>query len=209
MTRPALVVGLTGGVASGKSIVSQAFAALGVPVVDTDVLARELVEPGTPALAAIRAHFGPGILDDAGHLQRRRLRERIFADPDAKAALEAILHPRIRAAVDDRLAALAAPYALVVIPLLVETGQQQRVDRVLVVDVPEAVQLQRLCTRDGVDRTLAERMVRAQVDRHTRLAAADDILPNTSSLKELQNAVRQLHLNYQRIAGVAADPPLP
>lgn len=209
MTRPALVVGLTGGVASGKSIVSQAFAALGVPVVDTDVLARELVEPGTPALAAIRAHFGPGILDDAGHLQRRRLRERIFADPDAKAALEAILHPRIRAAVDDRLAALAAPYALVVIPLLVETGQQQRVDRVLVVDVPEAVQLQRLCTRDGVDRTLAERMMRAQVDRHTRLAVADDILPNTSSLKELQNAVRQLHLNYQRIAGVAADPPLP
>lgn len=209
MTRPALVVGLTGGVASGKSAVSQAFAALGVPLVDTDVLARELVEPGTPALAAIRAHFGPGILDDAGHLQRRRLRERIFADPDAKAALEAILHPRIRAAVDDRLAALAAPYALVVIPLLVETGQQQRVDRVLVVDVPEAVQLQRLCTRDGVDRTLAERMVRAQVDRHTRLAAADDILPNTGSLKELQNAVRQLHLNYQRIAGVAADAPLP
>ena len=209
MTRPALVVGLTGGVASGKSAVSQAFAALGVPVVDTDVLARELVEPGTPALAAIRAHFGPGILDDAGQLQRRRLREHIFADPDAKTALEAILHPRICAAVDDRLAALAAPYALVVIPLLVETGQQQRVDRVLVVDVPEAVQLQRLCMRDGVDRTLAERMLRAQADRSARLAAADDILPNTGSLKELQNAVRQLHLNYQRIAGVAADPPLP
>src|SRR5690606_20981910 len=166
-----LTIGLTGGIASGKSTVAELFAALGVPVIDTDVIAREVVEPGEPGLAAIRDAFGAEVLTPDGRLDRRRLREIVFADAAKRRRLESILHPLIRERTLARLAAVRnAPYAIVVVPLLVETDFGKLVDRVLVVDVPVDAQLERLASRDGIDRAAAEAMVAAQASRETRLA---------------------------------------
>ena len=195
-----LVVGLTGGIGSGKTAVSDRFAQYGVPVIDTDLLARELVEPGQPALATIVAEFGSDCLDERGQLRRAHLRERVFADPAGRRRLEAILHPRIRALARERIAASSAPYCLVVIPLLAETGMTDLVDRVLVVDVPEVEQIRRVMVRDRVDEARARRILAAQAQRAQRLALADEILDNGGDLDHLDRQVTDLHQRYSTLA---------
>lgn len=195
-----LVIGLTGGIGSGKTAASDRFAELGAPVIDTDQLARELVAPGQPALADIVAAFGAECIDEHGQLHRARLRQRVFADTAARQRLEYILHPRIRAQVRERLATLDAPYCLVVIPLLVETGMRDLVNRVLVVDVPEAVQIHRVMARDRVDAAQAQRILAAQASRAQRLALADDVLENSGALDTLRHQVTALHQQYLRLA---------
>jgi dephospho-CoA kinase len=202
-----LRIGLSGGVASGKSSVAAAFHALGVPVVDADQLAREVVERGQPALAAIAAAFGADYLLPDGSLNRRRLRELVFSDPERRRQLEEIVHPAVRAAEGAALTGVSAPYVVVAIPLLAETGQQHRFDRVLVVDCPEALQKSRLMARDGSSATEADAMLAAQATRAARLAIADDVLDNSGSLAELDAAVRRLHARYLALAAGRAPPP--
>jgi dephospho-CoA kinase len=199
-----LRIGLTGGIASGKTLVSRQFAALGVPVIDTDELAREVVAPGSEGLAAVHARFGDGVLAADGSLDRRALRARVFADPDARRDLEAITHPRIRALVDARAAAAGGPYQVIVIPLLVESARRTTVDRVLVVDCPESLQLERLLRRDGGSREQAEAILAAQATRAQRLAVADDVIVNTGDPAAVDAEVAALHRRYLDLS-VAAD----
>lgn len=190
-------VALTGGVASGKSEVARRFAERGVDVIDADIVARELVEPGMPSLAAIVARFGGNLLDTHGALDRRALRERIFADAAARVALESILHPRIRETLRERACAAKSAYVMLAIPLLVESIEAYRwVDRVLVVDVARDVQIVRLTARDGVDRVLAEAMLAAQSTREQRRALADDVIDNSGPIASLDGAVEALHRGY-------------
>lgn len=196
-------VGLTGGIASGKSAADSAFAALGVTVIDADVIARELVEPGQPALDKIASHFGSEVLASDGQLDRAMLRRRIFANPDDKAVLESILHPRIRAELQARTAAAAGDIAIASIPLLTEGGGRDAypwLDRILVIDVSVETQRTRLMARDGIDAQLAEQMIGAQASRAARLSIADDILRNEDTLDALQQRVIELHRFYQRLA---------
>jgi dephospho-CoA kinase len=194
-------VGLTGGIGSGKSTVADCFAALGVPVVDTDVIARELTAPGGAALDAIRAAFGEAVMQTDGTLDRAALRRRAFTDAAARRQLEAILHPRIRRVVEQTLAALAAPYALVVIPLLVETGgYRDLLNRVLVVDCPEDLQIARVVARSGLTRDEVMAILAAQASRAERLAVADDVLVNTASPEALRAHVAALHRRYRTLA---------
>ena len=195
-------IALTGGIASGKTTVANLFAALGVPLIDTDVIAREIVEPGRPALATIVRAFGPGVLDPQGCLDRRRMRERIFADPAAKQRLEAILHPAIRAEMERQSRVAGGPYQVLVIPLLAEGGRRDHVDRVLLVDVPEELQIQRLMMRDGVTHEQAQASLHAQGTRAERLAIADDVLRNTGRVDHLHDEVAKLHLKYLELAAV-------
>ncbi|MCB1773150.1 MAG: dephospho-CoA kinase [Gammaproteobacteria bacterium] len=194
-------VGLTGGIGSGKTAASDHFARLGAAVIDTDLISRELVEPGQAALADIVGHFGSGILDPAGHLDRAQLRERVFGDPAERRILEGILHPRIRATMLARAEQASAPYALLVIPLLIETGQQALVDRVLLIDVPEDIQRSRVAARDGQRLDQVERILAAQTDRATRQREADDTICNDSGLEQLQAAVEAMHRKYLQLAG--------
>lgn len=188
------VVVLTGGIASGKSAVSEQFSHLGIPVIDTDLLAREAVAPGSPGLAGVVSSFGNELLRADGSLDRARLRERVFADPQARKQLEALLHPKIESAARARLAALkGAPYCLLVVPLLVETGLFADADKIVVVDVPETRQIERLKQRDGIDQAAAERMLAAQASRQQRLAQADEVIENDGSLDELRARVNSLH----------------
>ena len=199
-------VGLTGGIASGKSAADAAFAGLGVAVEDADVIARELVEPGQPALAEIVQHFGADVLDAAGHLDRPALRRRIFANPGDKTALEAILHPRIREELEVRTSAAPGDIAIASIPLLAEGGGRSAypwLDRILVVDVAAETQAQRLMQRDGIDAPLAMRMIEAQASREARRAIADDIVNNEGSLADLQAHIADLHRLYRRLAAEA------
>lgn len=189
-------VGLTGGIASGKSAAAAAFAALGVPVIDTDVIARDVVAPGTPGLAEVVAAFGPQFLTSGGGLDRRRLRTHVFADPAARKRLEAILHPRIGAQTLAVLEGTVAPYCILVVPLLVESGFARYVDRILVVDCPESLQRERLAGRDGSSAAEIGRMLAAQVPRLRRLEHADDVLNNAGSLEDLREQVRRLHERY-------------
>lgn len=192
-TRPPVVV-LTGGIASGKSAVSEHLAQRGVPVIDTDLLAREVVAPGTPGLAAVVDAFGAQVLAADGSLDRARMRQLVFGDEEARRRLESLLHPRIEAAARARIQALNdAPYCLLVVPLLVETGLFADADCVVVVDVPESIQLQRLLERDGVDPATDRRMLASQVSRAQRLARADAVLDNEGNLAELQAQVAHLH----------------
>jgi dephospho-CoA kinase len=195
-------VALTGGIASGKTTVANLFAAHGVPLVDTDLIAREVVEPGQPALAAVVATFGADVLDQEGRLDRRRLREIIFGDAAARGRLEAILHPAIRAEMERQSAAAADAglYQLLVIPLLAEGGRRNHVDRVLVVDTPESVQVARLMARDAVTREQAEASLRAQAARTARLGMADDVVTNTGRIEDLRDQVDALHLQYVNFA---------
>ncbi len=193
---PAWRVGLTGGIASGKSTVAAMFEAHGVPVIDTDLIAREVVAPGTPALDAIIRTFGRDLRQDDGSLDRRRLRERVFADEAARRQLEALLHPLIMARCEALSAAAGGAYQVLVVPLLVETGYASRVDRVLVVDCPEAVQRMRLATRDGETAQGIERLLAAQLPRAERLAAADDIIDNSGSRADTAQQVARLHARY-------------
>jgi len=194
-------VALTGGIASGKSTVADLFAALGVPVIDTDLIARQVVEPGQPALAQVVAGFGAEVLDASGRIDRRRMRERIFADPEARRRLEAILHPAIGAEMARQSLAAQGPYQLLVIPLLTEGGRRDHVDRVLLVDVPEELQVQRLTMRDGVTQEQARASLNAQATRADRLALADDVVRNAGREDELREAVAELDAKYRRLAG--------
>jgi len=204
-------VALTGGIASGKSTVANLFAARGIPVIDTDLIAREVVEPGQPALAEIVETFGPGVLDADGRLDRPHLREKIFADPSARSRLEAILHPAIRRTMERQSlqAATLGPYQVLVIPLLAEGGRSDHVDRVLVVDVPESHQIERLVVRDKVSQDHAAAALRAQATRATRLAIADDVIENTGSIGDLQSQVAVLHERYLELAGRKQAVPVP
>ena len=198
-----MLVGLTGGIASGKSLVLERFRALGAGTVDADLVAREVVEPGTPGLAGLVARFGRDVLDPGGALDRGALRTIAFADPEARADLDALLHPLIRERSDARIAevlAAGAPYVVYAVPLLVETGQAERFDRVLVVDVPVAVQIERLLERDGRDEAEARRIVAAQASREARLAAADDVVVNDGPAARTLAAVDRLHGKYLEAA---------
>lgn len=195
-----LIVGLTGGIASGKTTVSDLFAELGVPVVDADVAARRVVEPGQPALAELAAAFDDDILTDAGTLDRARLRERAFADAGLRQRLESILHPRIREHMDAEVAACDNDYVIMAVPLLVEGDLLDRVDRVLVVDVPEEVQIERLARRDGSSGEQAKAILAAQSPRQKRLDHADDVIDNTVDLERLRKQVRRLHEHYLALA---------
>lgn len=195
-----LIIGLTGGIASGKTAVSNMFVELGVPVVDTDVIARKLVQPNQPALQAITEQFGTACLNPDGSLNRAHLRQLIFADPEAKKKLEAILHPRIRTTAQQQLSTLTAPYCLLVVPLLIETGRSYPVDRILVVDVPEETQIERLMARDGSNREQAKRILKAQTSRADRLRYADDIIENSGSLENTRQIVERLHQHYLTMA---------
>jgi dephospho-CoA kinase len=196
----ALVVGLTGGIGSGKTAVSDRFAALGVPVIDTDVIAREVVAPGQPALEEIATAFGPACVGPDGNLDRAELRRQVFADDERRRRLEAILHPRIRAVALERVAGCRAPYLILVIPLLVESGMGDLVDRVLVVDVPESVQIRRVMQRDQVDEAHARAILTAQAGRERRLASADEVITNDGDLDALSMAVEKLHKRFMELA---------
>ena len=199
-----LIIGLTGGVASGKSEVTRRFEALGVHVADADLVARAVVEPGQPALARIAGRFGPGILLADGRLDRRQLRERIFADPQARADLEAITHPAIRLELERECRGARGPYAIAAIPLLTEAGGRATypwLARILVVDAPVEVQHARLMHRDGVDEALATRMIAAQASREARLAIADDVLVNDGDPQHLDAPVAALDARYRALGG--------
>lgn len=201
---PRLVVGLTGGIASGKSLVGAMFVKLGATLVDTDAVAREVVAPGQPGLAAVAAEFGPSVLLPSGELDRRALRSLVFADEAKRRRLEALLHPLIRSRTLAKLAELEAPYALVAVPLLVETDFKDIVDRILVVDCPESVQLERLMRRDAIPKDEALAMVRAQIDRATRLKAAHDVIDNSGTTDETRRQVERLHDRYLELAAQRA-----
>lgn len=195
-----LVVGLTGGIGSGKTTVANAFARRGVPLIDTDVLARELVAPGLPALEEIAARFGESVLTPAGELDRARLREIVFADPEQRGALEQILHPRIRREVETRIAGLDAPYCLVIIPLLSETGGYPFLDRVLLVDTTTELQVRRTMARDRLSRGQIEQIIASQSSREQRQALADDIIDNSNDIARLEQQVDRLHQHYLHLS---------
>ncbi|ANT66432.1 dephospho-CoA kinase [Aeromonas hydrophila] len=200
------VVAITGGIGSGKTTVANQFAELGIEVVDADVIAREVVEPGTPALAAIAAHFGSEVITPAGHLDRRRLRERVFTDPQAKGWLNALLHPLIRTEMQRQCAAARSPYCLLVVPLLVENRLTALANRVLVIDVDEATQIERTCRRDGVSHEQAQAILAAQASRAERLAAADDVLDNQNGTPEaIKSRILALHETYLAFASQQAS----
>jgi dephospho-CoA kinase len=195
-----LRIGLTGGIASGKTTVAQRFMELGVPVIDADEAARAVVEPGKPGLAAVLKRFGSGVVAENGELDRRALRNLIFNDPGSRRDLEAILHPLIRADMERSAEQAVGPYVVMAIPLLVEGGSRNRVDRILVVDVDEAVQLQRVMARDGSTEEQARAILASQASRSERLAAADDVLLNAGIVTDLRRAVDQLHERYLHLA---------
>ncbi|HDX9008385.1 dephospho-CoA kinase [Aeromonas dhakensis] len=199
------VVAITGGIGSGKTTVANQFAELGIEVVDADIIAREVVEPGTLALAAIAAHFGADVIAPDGRLDRRQLRERVFTDPQAKDWLNALLHPLIRSEMQRQCAAARSPYCLLVVPLLVENGLTALANRVLVIDVDEATQIERTCRRDGVSREQAEAILAAQASRTERLAAADDVLDNQNGTPEaIKSRIFALHETYLAFASQQA-----
>jgi dephospho-CoA kinase len=203
MTRR-LRIGLTGGIASGKSTVEQRFMELGVPVVNADDSSRIVVAQGQPGLLAVAAAFGNSVLTPDGELDRRALRSIIFRDPARRRELEAILHPLIRADMEHRSAAAAGSYVVLSIPLLVEGGGLDRVDRVLVVDSDEELQLRRLMARDAVSEADARAALAAQTSRTARLGAADDILVNSGTVPELRQSVDRLHRRYLELAAAMA-----
>lgn len=200
MTARALVVGLTGGVASGKSTVESAFRALGVPVIDADQVARDVVASGKPALRAIAERFGSDILQADGSLDRRALREIVFADAGARRDLEAITHPHIRDVLREWKQALDGPYGVLSAAILVEAGLNGLCDRTLVVDAPETAQRERLTARDRVSAALAQQMLDAQLPRDKRLQWADDVIRNEGAVDALPAAVARLHAHYLALA---------
>jgi len=198
--RRAFTVGLTGGIASGKTTVANLFAERGAVVIDTDQIARDVVEPGRPALARITAAFGPGVLDASGRLDRRGLRQIVFADPSKRRLLEEILHPAIRAELAAQAAAADGPYQIHVVPLLVESSRREGFDRILVVDCSPERQLARLLERDAETVAQAESIIAAQADREQRLQAADDVIRNDGTPDDLSRRVDELHQLYRTLA---------
>lgn len=195
-----LRIGLTGGIGSGKSTVCQMFAELGIPVIDTDAIAHQLVAPGQPALKQLTSAFGPDILDQEGQLDRALLRERVFGDAEKRHQLEAIMHPLIRLQMQEQLKALNAAYVIIAIPLLLEKGWQSEVNRILVVDVDEALQVERTVKRDNITIDIARQIMRAQLPRQQRLEAADDIIHNEGDSTALRAQVENLHMRYLQLA---------
>ena len=191
-----LIIGLTGGIGSGKSAVSDKFKSLGINVVDADVAARTVVEPGQPALAEIERHFGSNILNQEGVLDRAQLREIIASDSEERVWLESVLHPKIGEQIAKELAESTSPYTIYVAPLLLETNSQKMCSRVLVVDVPKEIQIQRTAERDKVSEIQIEKIVAVQMEREERLEKADDVLVNTGTIKELEEQVVKLHQKY-------------
>jgi len=203
--RRPLLIALTGGIASGKTAVANHFAKLGATVIDTDEIARQIVEPGSPVLEQIVAEFGSDIIDASGRLDRARMRERIFSDAEQRAKLERIMHPAIRAELARRSASADGPYQIHVIPLLVEKSRAEEYDRVLVVDCPVETQIERLMTRDKSTFEQAQKILDAQASRAERLEIADDVIVNTGTLAELERFVETLHKNYLLLAQTSQD----
>lgn len=202
----AYCIGLTGGIASGKTAVASAFESLGIVVADADIAAREAVAVGSDGLAEIVAAFGADVLDADGALDRAAMRKRVFGDDAARKRLETIIHPRVRETLAHQSAQASSPYAIAAIPLLTEVGGRAVypwLQRILVVDVPVEVQRERLMRRDGIDAALVDRMIAAQATREQRLAVADDILVNTGSLEDLQQHVAALDTRYRTLAKFA------
>ena len=191
---------MTGGIASGKSTVGAMFEELGVTVIDADRIARQVVAAGTPGLAAVVRHFGAGVLDEQGQLDRAAMRDRVFADDDARRQLEQIIHPLVREEMARQVQAAKPPYCIADIPLLVESGQADQFDAVLVIDVPESVQRYRLKQRDQSDDRQIDAILAAQASRSQRLAAAQDVIDNTGSLQQLREQVACLHDRYLALA---------
>ena len=199
------VVGLTGGIGSGKTAVSDRFAALGIAIVDADVASRVVVEPGRPALADIAEHFGTEVIDAGGALDRAALRTRVFSDPNERRWLEQLLHPRIAEEIRSGIAGATSPYAMLVSPLLLEAGQAAYANRILVVDVPVEVQIARTMARDDNDEAQVRRIIAAQSPREDRLARADDVIENDKGLDALDSAVAELHARYLALAAARED----
>ena len=200
MSTRAYRVGLTGGIASGKSTAAKFFGALGVPILDSDQIARDVVEPGQPPLERLVERFGPKILTADGHLDRPELRDIVFSDPKARADLEALTHPAIGAALEARSAVAGGPYQILVIPLLVEKNLAAHVDRVLVVDCDEELQVRRLRDRDGSTPQQVQAILKAQASRAARLKAADDVIHNDSDMSAVRDQVAALHARYLELA---------
>ncbi|MEJ2173764.1 MAG: dephospho-CoA kinase [bacterium] len=198
------VIGLTGGIGSGKSAAADEFARLGATLVDTDAIAHALTAPGGAAIDSVRAVFGDASIDASGAMDRAKVRARVFADPSARRRLEDILHPLIRQESTARVTAAAGAYVVLVVPLLIESADyRSRVDRVLVVDCPAELQLARVRARSGLSEDEARRIVAAQVSRETRLAAADDVIDNSGTLEALYAQVKRLHQRYLALAQAA------
>jgi dephospho-CoA kinase len=200
MTTRAFRVGLTGGIASGKSTATKFFADLGVPIIDTDQVARDVVEPGQPPLERLVERFGNSILTPDGHLDLPALRNIVFSDPKARADLEALTHPAIGAAVEARSAIAGGPYQILVLPLLVEKSLGSQLDRVLVVDCDEELQIKRLEARDGSTLAQAQAILNAQVSRGARLKAAHDVIKNDGDISAVRDQVAELHARYLELA---------
>ncbi|WP_152083459.1 dephospho-CoA kinase [Enterobacter oligotrophicus] len=197
------IVALTGGIGSGKSTVANAFSRLGITIIDADIIARQVVEPNTPALKSIEAHFGSRILNADGTLNRRQLRECIFSDSSEKVWLNALLHPIIHQETQRQIAEASSPYVMWVVPLLVENQLQNKADRVLVVDVSPETQIQRTMARDNVTRDHAEQILAAQATRAQRLAVADDVIDNNGAPDAIASDVARLHAQYLTFAAQA------
>lgn len=195
-----LVVGLTGGIGSGKSVVTAYFAELGVPIIDADQVARDVVEPGKPAYQAILQHFGRTVLENTGHIDRTHLRHLIFSKPNERAWLENLLHPLILTDLQAKISALAAPYCIVAIPLLVETLPHPYLDRILVIDADVMDQIARTASRDQLPLEKVEAILNAQATREQRLHVANDIILNNSTLAALKAKVQSLHQTYLRLS---------
>ena len=195
-----LTIGLTGGIASGKSLVESQFRALGVPVLDADQVSRDVVAPPSDALNEVAERFGAEFITAEGTLDRRRMRELVFSDASAKQRLEAILHPHIRQRLKQWRDAQTAPYCIISVAILLETGMRTLVDRVLVIDVPVETQMLRLTVRDGIAETLASSMIAAQTHRQVRLDAAHDVIQNTGTVEQTQGEVARLHRLYLELA---------
>lgn len=198
-----LRIGLTGGIASGKSIVADRFAELGVPVIDTDQIARQLVQPGSPALQDIRRAFGAEVIKQDGSLDRRAMRHIVFSDARKRVQLEAILHPQIRRETERRVELISSPYLLIVVPLLANSPMQEMMDRILVVDCSEATQIERLMARDIETEEQARRIMATQSSRQQRLAIADDVIRNDGTIEEMRKQVDALHRSYSALATTA------
>ena len=191
-----LIIGLTGGIGSGKSVASDKFKSLGIVVVDADVASRTVVEPGKPALKEIQDHFGSGIITTEGKLDRNKLREIIATDAEERKWLESVLHPKIGEQITKEISESTSVYTLFVAPLLLETNSQEMCSRVVVVDVPKDVQIQRTAKRDKVSSNQVEQMVAAQMKREKRLEKADDVLLNNGTIEDLEKQVEELHKKY-------------
>ena len=195
-----LVVGVTGGIGSGKTAATDRFQALGITVVDADLASRIVVEPGRPALKAIEEHFGSGVINPDGSLDRRALRDIVFSNPDERKWLERLTHPLIAEEILRQIQASTSPYTILASPLLLESGQSRMAQRVLVIDVPEAIQIARTSSRDNTPPDSVKAIIAAQMPRNERLAKADDVIVNDDSLEALHKAVDQLHQTYLQLA---------